>query len=162
MGPGQIWRDLCRIVQGTVAFVHYLRSQETIGLALGVFESSSSTVMVGRPCHYRIRIANVSETVWDVKVTLEISSSTPAHPAAKPSARFATHCTILPHRTTEVGFHYDWHASAGVIVDKVASPPDECWMGEIQTAPRYRVSAVLSDQTGKHLDRLDMYQELKG
>jgi hypothetical protein len=95
-------------------------------------------------------------------LTLAISSRPAAHPAAKPWARFAKRCTILPRRTVEIGFHYDWQASAGVIVDNVASPPDECRMGERQTAPRYRVSAVLADHTRKHLDRLDIYQELRG
>ena len=59
MGPRLVWRDLCRTVQGAVAFVRYLRSQETIDIALGVFEAASSTVMVGQPCRYVIRIANV-------------------------------------------------------------------------------------------------------
>ena len=48
------------------------------------------------------------------------------------------------------------------MVDKVASPPDECWVGEIKTLQRYVVSAILSDHTGKHLDKLDIYQELQG
>ena len=59
-------------VQGAVAFIRYLRSPETIDIALGLFEAASSAVVVGQPCRYVIRIANVSEKVWDVKLTVEI------------------------------------------------------------------------------------------
>ena len=162
MGPRLVWRDLCRTVQGAVAFVRYLRSPETIDTALGLFEAASSTVMVGQSCRYVIRIANVHARVWDVTLILEISPITPANPAAKPSVRFATHCAILPSRATEIEFHYDWRSTVAVTVDKVASPPDECWVGEIKKLQRYVVSAILSDHTGKYLDQLDIYQELQG
>jgi hypothetical protein len=89
MGPRLVWQDLRRTVQGAVAFMRYLRSQETIAIALGLFEASSSTVMVCWPCHYMIRIANISTKVQDVKVTLAILSSTPANSTAKPAACFA-------------------------------------------------------------------------
>jgi hypothetical protein len=47
-------------------------------------------------------------------------------------------------------------------VDTVASPPDGFWTGEIKILQCYLVSAILYDQTGEHLDALDIYQELKG
>jgi hypothetical protein len=162
MGPRLVWRDLRRAAHGAVAFVRYLRSRETIDIALGVFEAASSAVVTGQPCRYLIRIANVSETVWHVKLTVEISSCTPANAAAKPSASFTKHCTVLLHGATEIEFHYDWRTTAVFMVDKVASPPDECWVGEIKTLQLYSVSAILADETGKHLDKLDIYQELKG
>jgi hypothetical protein len=162
MGPRLVWRDLRRTVQGAVAFLRYLRSPETINIALGLFEAASSAVVVGQPCRYVIRIANVSEKVWDVKLTVEISSCTPANAAAKPYASFTKHCTVLLHSATEIEFHYDWRTTSVFMVDKVASFPDEFWMGEIKTLQRYVVSAILCDHTGKHLDKLDIYQELQG
>jgi hypothetical protein len=162
MGPRLVWRDLRRTVQGAVACVRYLRSPETIDIALGLFEAASSTVMVGQSCRYVIRIANVHARVRDVTLNLEISPITPANPAAKPSVRFAKHCAILPSRATEIEFHYDWRTTAVFMVDKVASSPDEFRMGEIKTLQRYVVSAILCDHTGKHLDKLDIYQELQG
>jgi hypothetical protein len=162
MGPQQIRRDLCKIVHGALTFTRYLRSQETIDIALGMFEAASSTVMVGRPCRYVVRIANVSEKVWDVKLTVEISSCTLANAAAKPSASFTKHCTVLLHSATEIEFHYDWRTTAVFMVDKMASSPDEFRMGEIKNVQRYVVSAILCDHTGKHLDKLDIYQELQG
>jgi hypothetical protein len=162
MGSRLVWRDLRRTVQGIAVFVRYLRSRETVDIALGVFEAASSAVVVGQPCRYGIRITNVSEKAWDVTLTVEISSSAPANSPAQPSACFAKHCAILPRRATEIEFHYDWHTTAVFMVDQVASPPDEFRMGEIKTVRRYVMSAILSDHTGKHLDKLEIYQELKG
>jgi hypothetical protein len=162
MGPRQLWGDLCRIAQGTVAFVRYLRSRETIDVALGMFEAASSAVVVSVPCRYRVRLVNVSEKVCDVKMAVEISSGTPAHSAAKPCARFAKQCSIPANCATEIEFHYDWGSAVMVTIDHVASPPDEFWLGEIKPQQRYRLSAILSDHTGKHLDQLVIYQELQG
>lgn len=162
MGPRLVWRDLCRTVRGISTFARHLRSREIIDIALGVFEATASAVMVGQPCHYVIRIANDSEKVWDVILALEVSANTPANSAAKPSARFAKHCLILPSRATEIEFHYDWHSTAMFMIDQVASPPDQCWGGKIKTLQLYSVSAILCDRTGKHLDKLEIFQELKG
>ena len=161
MGPRQIRRDLCKTVQGAVAFVQYLRSQETIDIALGVFEAASSTVMAGRSCRYVVRIANVSEKVWDVKLTLQITSIRAAQIPAQPFASFAKHCIVLPRRATEIECHYDWRTAVVFMIDSVLSPPDEFWTGEIRTLQRYLVSAILCDHTGEHLDTLDIYQELQ-
>jgi hypothetical protein len=162
MGPRQIWRELCKTVQGAVAFKGYLRSQETIDIALGMFEASSSIVLVGRPCRYVIRIANVSGKAWDVKVTLQTSSIGAAQVAAQPSASFAKHCTMPPRCATEIECHYDWHTAAVFMVDSVVSPPDEFYIAEIKTMQRYLVRAILCDHTGEHLDTLNIYQELQG
>jgi hypothetical protein len=162
MGPRLIWRDICRSIRGAVAFRRYLRAQDAIDIALGRFEASSSTVMVGRPCRYLIRIANVSAKIWDVRVTLQMSSMRAAQGPAQPCASFAKHCTVLPRRATEIECHYDWRAAAVFVVDSVVSIPDECWAGEVSTPQRYLVSAILCDQTGEHLDTLDIYQELQG
>jgi hypothetical protein len=48
------------------------------------------------------------------------------------------------------------------MVDAAVSTPDECWAGEVSTLQRYLVSAILCDQSGEHLDTLDIYQELQG
>jgi hypothetical protein len=162
VGPRLVWRDLCRSVRGAVAFRRYLRSQDTIDIALGLFEAASSTVMVGRPCRYVIRLANVSEKVWDAKVILQMSSMTAANVPAQPSANFARHYTIPPRRAIAIECHYDWRTTAVFMLGQIASPPDKFWMGEIKTGRRYVVSAILSDHTGKHLDQLDIYQELQG
>jgi hypothetical protein len=161
MGPRQIWRDLSRTVKGALAFVRYLRSQEAIDIALGGFEAASSVVMVGRPCRYVTRITNVSEKVWEVKLTFQVSSIRTAQIPAQPFARFAKHYAILPRRATAIECYYDWRTIAVFMVDSVASPPDESWTGEIKTQQRYRVSAILCDHTGEHLDTLDIYQELQ-
>jgi hypothetical protein len=162
MGPRLVWRDLCGTVRGAVAFGRYLCSQDTIDIALGMFEASSSTVMVGRPCRYVVRIANVSEKVWDVTVILQISSMRATQVRAQLSAGFAKHCTVLPRRATAIECHYDWRTASVFMVDSVVSPPDEFWIGEIKTGQHYVVSAILSARTGKYLDRLDIYQELQG
>jgi len=162
MGPRQIRRDLCKIVHGAITFTRYLRSQETIDIALGVFEAVSSTVMVGRPCRYVVRIVNVSEKVWEVKLTFQMSSIRAAQIPAQPFASFAKHCSILPRRATQIECDYDWRTTAVFMVDSVASPPDECWTGEIKTLQRCLVSAILCDHTGEHLDTLDIYQEFQG
>src|SRR5262245_21723581 len=161
MGPRQIRRDLCKIAHGAITFTRYLRSQETIDIALGVFEAASSTVVVGRPCRYVLRIANVSEKVWEVKLTFQMSSIRAAQIPAQPLASFAKRCSILPRRATEIECYYDWRTTAVFAVDSVASPPDDSWTGEIKTLQRYRVSAILCDHTGEHLDTLDIYQELQ-
>jgi hypothetical protein len=160
--PLAVWRDLCKSIQGAVALRRYLHPQDTIDIALGLFEAASSTITVGRPCRYAIRIANVSERVWHVKVTLQMSSMTTANVPAQPSGQFTKHCTVLPHRATEIECHYDWRTTVVFILDKRPSPPDECWQGELKTPQRYVVSAILSDPIGKHLDQLDIYQELQG
>jgi hypothetical protein len=162
VGPRQIWRDLCRSVRGVVAFRRYLRSRDTIDIALGLFEAASSTIMVGRPCRYVIRIANVSEKVAPVEVIIQMSSLAAANVPAPPSVHFARHCTIPPRRVVAIECHYDWRCTAVFIVDQIACPPDKFWMGEIKTGQRYVVSAILSDHSGKHLDQLDIYQELQG
>jgi hypothetical protein len=161
MGPLSVWQDLRRIVQGTGTLLRFLRSQETIEIALGVFEASSSAVVVGRPCRYLIRIANLSENIREVTLALEISSTPPENSPASPTASFAKHCSLPPRRAIEITWHYNWHASGVFMVDKVASPPDEICRGEIKTHQRYLVSATLCDRSGKQLDRLDIYQELK-
>jgi hypothetical protein len=162
MGPRLIWRDICRSIRGAVAFLRYLRAQDVIDIALGRFEASSSTVMVGRPCRYAIRIANVSAKIWDVRVILQMSSIRAAQGPAQPSASFAKHCTVHPRRATEIECHYDWRTAAVFMVDSVVSTPDEFWAGEVSTLQRYLVSAILCDHTGERLDALDIYQELQG
>ena len=159
MGPRRVWRDLCRSIRGAVAFQRYLRSQDTIDIALGLFEAASSTIMVGQPCRYLIRIANVSEKVWDVKVTLQMSSMTAANVPAQPSVRLTKHCTVLPRRATEIECHYDWSTTVVFTVDQSPSLPDESWQRELTTPQRYVVSAILSDLSGNHLDQLNIYQE---
>jgi hypothetical protein len=149
-------------MRGAVAFRRYLRSQDAIDIALGLFEAASSTIMVGRPCRYVIRIANASEQVWDVKVTLQMSPMTAAHVPAQPSGRFTTHCTVLPRRATEIECHYDWRSTVVFTIDKSPAPPDECWQRELNPPQLYVLSAILSDPTGKYLDQLDIYQELQG
>jgi hypothetical protein len=161
VGPRRVWRDLCRSIRGAVAFQRYLRSQDTIDIALGLFEAASSTIIVGQPCRYLIRIANVSEKVWDGKVTLQMSSMTAANVPAQPSVRLTKHCTVLPRRATEIECHYDWRTAVVFMFDNSSSPPDECWQREIKTPQHYVVSAILSDPTRKHLDQLDIYQELQ-
>src|SRR5262245_10001830 len=162
MGPRLVWRDLCRSVRGAGAFLRYLRSQDTIDIALGRFEAASSTVVPGRPCRYVIRVANVSERVRNVKLTLEMGSMTAAEVPAQPCTSFAKHCTVLPRRAVEIECDYDWGAAVVFLVDGVASPPDEWWKGEINPMQRYVVRAILSDQTGRPLDTLAIYQELQG
>ena len=162
MGPRQVWRDLCRSVRGVVAFQRYLRSQDTIDVALGLFEAASSTVMAGRICRYVVRIANVSEQVAPVQVIIQMSSMTTANVPAPPAVNFASHWAIQPRRAMAIECHYDWRSTAVFIVDQMASPPEKFWMGEIKTGQRYIVSAILSDHAGKHLDQLDIYQELQG
>ena len=162
MGPRLIWRDICRGVRGAVAFRRYLRAQDAIDIALGRFEASSSTVTVGRPCRYVMRIANVSAKSWDVTVILQVSAMRAAQVPPRPSESFAKHCTVLPWRATEIECYYDWRTAAVFVVDSVVSPPDECWAGEVSTLQRYLVSAILCDRSGEHLDTLDIYQELQG
>jgi hypothetical protein len=108
-----------------------------------------------------VRIANVSEKVWEVKLTFQMSSIDAAEIPAQPFASFAKHCSILPRRATEIECYYDWHTTVVFMGNSVASPPDESWTGEIKTLQRYRVSAILCDYTGEHLDTLDIYQELQ-
>lgn len=161
MRPKLVWRDLCRVVRGAIAFRRYLRSQDTLAIALGLFEATSSAVMVGRPYRYVIRIANVSEKVWDVQVTLQISPMATADVPAQLCASFTTHCTVPPRHATEIECQYDWGTGMVFFVDTVASPPDVFWTGEINTPQRYLVRTVLCDHTGTHLDQLDIYQELQ-
>ena len=118
--------------------------------------------MVGWPCRYVIRIANVSEQAWDVNVTLQVASMTVEPVPAPPCVRFTKHCIVLPRRTTEIECHYDWRTTGVFMFDKSPSPPDESWQREIKTPQRYVVSAILSDPTGERLDQLDIYQELRG
>ena len=162
MGPRLVWRDLGRSVRGAVAFGRYLRSRDTIDIALGLFEAASSGVTVGRSCRYTIRIANISEKVWDVKLTVEISLYIKTSLAAEPCARFTKHCSILPSRATEIEFHYDWRSTVTVMVDKVTSPPDACWQRQINDPQRYIVSAILADHNGKHLDTLEILPGVAG
>jgi hypothetical protein len=108
-----------------------------------------------------IRIANVSEKVWDVKLTLEMSSRTAADVPAQISTSFAKHCTVLPRRAIDIECDYDWRTTVVFLVDTLASPPDQFWKGEINSLQRYVVRAILSDQSGKLLDSLEIYQELK-
>ena len=160
MGPRQIWQDLRRSARGIVAFRRYLRSQDPIDVALGLFEAASATVMVGRACRYVIRIANVSDKVWDVNVTLQLSSMAAAMVPAQPAACFSKHYTVLPRRATAIECYYDWQTTAVFMVDTMPSPPDEYWQQAIKPPQRYLVSAILRDHIGKHLDQLHIYQEL--
>jgi hypothetical protein len=161
MGPRQIWRDLCRTVQGAVAFVQYLRSRHTIDIALGVFEAASAAVVVGRPCRYVLRIANVSENVWDVKLTVEISPLAPQIRPAGYYARFTKRLTVPPRRTTRIEVDYDWLTKVDFMLSDIASPPDKFRRGEVEVPMLYAVSASLSDPEGNGLDKLTVYQEMK-
>jgi len=149
-------------MRGAVAFRRYLHSQESIDIALGLFEAASSTIMVGWPCRYVIRIANVSDKARHVNVTLQVSPMTLEPAPAPPSVRFTKHCVVPPRRTTGVECLYDWRTTAVFMFDERPSPLDESWQRELKTPQRYVVSAILSDHSGKHLDQLDIYQELQG
>jgi hypothetical protein len=116
--------------------------------------------MVGRACRYVIRIANVSDKVWDVNVTLQMSSMAAATGPVQPAACFSKHYIVLPRRATAIECYYDWGTTAMFMVDTMPSPPDECWQQAIKPPQRYLVSAILRDHTGKHLDQLHIYQEL--
>ena len=134
MGPREVWRDLCRTIQGAVACQRYLRSQDTIEIALGLFSAASSTMRLGWPCRYIIRMANISEQACEVKVTLQVSSMTMEPAPATPLARFTKHCIVPPRRTTEIECHYNWRTTAVFMLDNSPSPPDEFWQQEIKTA----------------------------
>jgi hypothetical protein len=149
-------------VRGAVALRRYLHWQDTIDIAIGLFEAMSSTTMVGGPCRYVIRIANVSDNTWHVTVTLQVSAMTLGPMPAPPSVRFSKHWSIPPRCTTAIECVYDWRTAAVFMVDESPSAPDEFWQLELKTPQRYVVSAILSDLTGKHLDQLDIYQELQG
>jgi hypothetical protein len=161
MGPQRIWRDLCRAAQGAVAFVHYLRSQETIDIALGAFEATSPTVAVGRPCRYVIRIANASGKIWEVKLVVEISPLAHQDHPARYYAWFIKSITVPPHRTTRIEVDYDWQAKVDFMFGSVAFPPDEFRKGEVDAPQPYAVSASLSDPAGSSIDKLTVYQELQ-
>jgi hypothetical protein len=160
MGPRQVWWDFSRSVRGAVAFQRYLCSRDSIDIALGMVEASSSRVSIGQPCRYVIRLANVSAQVQTVKVTLEMSLHRAAPMSAELAASFTKHCTALPRRATQVECQYDWRSAAVFVVDSTVSPPDEFCEGEIKTLQRYRVRTILCDHRGKWLDHLDIYQEL--
>jgi hypothetical protein len=140
----------------------YLRSQDPIAIALGLFEAASSTTKLGWTCQYVIRIANISEHAWDVNVTLQVASMTVDTVSATPVVRFTKHCIVRPRGTTEIACHYDWRTTVVFTFDNSPSPPDDCWEQELQTPQRYVVSAILTDHAGRHLDQLDIYQELRG
>jgi hypothetical protein len=160
VGLRLIWHDLRRCVRGLVAFRRYLRSRDPIDVALGLFEAASTTVTAGQPCRYVIRIANVSDKVRDVNVTLQMSPMAAATVPAQPSASFSKRYTVQPRRATAVECYYDWRTTAVFMDDTMASPPDECRQGVVETSQRYVVSAILRDRTGRHLDQLNIYQEL--
>ena len=161
MRPREVWRDLCKTIRGAIAFRRYLCSLDTIEIALGLFEAESPTTILGCPCRYLIRIANISQQAWDVNVTFQVASMTVEPVPTPPCVRFTQHCVVPPRRTTELECHYDWRTTAVFMFDKRPSTPDESCQQEIKTPQRYVVSAILSDPSGKHLDRLDIYQELR-
>jgi hypothetical protein len=162
MGPRMVWRDLRRIVQGVSVFLRYLHSGESIDIALGLFETASSSVVVGEPCRYLIRIANVSGKTWEVRLAVKISPLAPQNYPMQHYACFAKQVTVQPRRATQIEVHYDWLTEADLVCDDVASPPDEFRRGEVDALQLYAVSASISDPAGKSLDRLTIYQELKG
>jgi hypothetical protein len=147
------------MARGTVAFVRYLRMRETIDVALGVFEAESSTVAVGRPCHYLIRIVNVSHKLLDVNLILEwISNPAPDHPT-RPSARVEKYLTIPPLGAMALECHCDWGTSAIFAGDTGATPAHSFWVGEMKPQQLSIVRATLCDMTGNALDTLEIYQE---
>jgi hypothetical protein len=162
MGPGLVWQDLRRIVQGAFACLRYLRSRENIEIALGLFETASSVVVVGQPCRYLIHIANVSGKIWEVRLAVEVSPLAPQNHPAGHYAWFTKRITVPPHRTTRIEVDYDWLTKVDFMLGDVASPPDEFRKGEVDAPQLYAVSASLSDPAGNSLDKLTVYQELKG
>jgi hypothetical protein len=140
----------------------YLCSQDTIDIALGLFADSSETAKQGIPCRYVIRIANASDHVWDVNVSLHVSPLTGEARSEPPVARFSRGYMVPPNRSTEVECHYDWCLTPVFILESSPARPHEYWQQELQASQRYRISAILTASTGQHLDRLDIYQELQG
>jgi hypothetical protein len=149
-------------MRGVVAFGRYLRSGDTVDIALGMAKAASNRVIAGQPCQYDLRIANVSHHVWNVKVILQMARWSPAQVPDQPSISLAMHCAAPPRHATRLECRFDWRTAPVFLVDAVAAPPDEFWVGEILTLQRYRVRALLCDHTGKQLDHLDIYQELEG
>jgi hypothetical protein len=117
--------------------------------------------MVGQPCRYVVRIANVSENVWDVKLTVEISPLAPQIRPVGYYARFTKRLTVPPRRTTRIEVDYDWLTKVDFMLSDIASPPDEFRRGEVEVPMLYAVSASLSDPEGNGLDKLTVYQGLK-
>ena len=89
---------------------------------LGCLKPRHLTVMVGQPCRYVIRIANVSENVWDVKLTVEISPLAPQIRPAGHYARFTKRLTVPPRRTTRIEVDYDWLTKVDFMLSDIASP----------------------------------------
>jgi hypothetical protein len=142
--------------------VQYLRSQETIDIALGAFKAASSTVVVGRPCRYVIRIANISGKIWEVKLVVEISPLAHQNYPTRYYAWFTKRITVPPDRTTRIEVDYDWHTKVDFMFGNVAFPPDEFRKGEVDAPQLFAVSASLSDPAGSSIEKLTVYQELTG
>src|SRR5262245_58310243 len=122
MGPRRVWQDVCRGVRGVVAFGRYLRSGDADEIALGMAKAASNRVIVGQPCQYDLRVANVSPHAWNVKVTLQMARWSPAQVPDQPSISLAKHCAVPPRHATHIECLFDWCTAPVFTVDWVVSP----------------------------------------
>jgi len=144
-----------------VAFWRYLVSKETIEVGLGVFSTESSHVVKGQPCHYFVRITNISPEVHAITLIIDICAPEVAHRQDGYYAYFTKHLKVEPRTAIAVEMHYDWLAEAGFTVSGVPSSPDEFQARGGDESQWYVVTALLLGPLGARLDELSILQELQ-
>jgi hypothetical protein len=156
-----LWRDLRRTARGSAAFWRYLVSKETVEVGLGVFSTESSHVVKGQPCHYFVRIANVSPEVQVISLIIDIHAAEVAPGQDGYYAYFTKHLKVEPRTAIAVEMHYDWLAKASFTLTGVPSPPDEFRVRGGSGPQWYAVTALLLGPLGARLDALSILQELQ-
>jgi hypothetical protein len=162
MGLWLLWHDILRMVRGTAAFCQYLRTPEDIQLGLGLFSANTSTVELGRPSQYRMRIANVSRDTQTVKVSIEIYAMNTLQGSEEHCGYMTKTLTLQPRTSATLQVQYDWLAQACFVLNGTPSLPDEFWNKSVPPPQLRSMHALLLDPEGNCLDRLTIYQEVTG
>jgi hypothetical protein len=160
MGPRRIAQDLCRSVRGLATLLQYLSSSQDLSVAIGLLAAESSIAKKGKRNDYVVRITNASHAPQDLTLAMHLDVANPQDCIKGWHACFSTSLTVQPTASTMVIFQYDWTGEVRFHCDG-ASYIAESSGGTTAAVPQlYRVTAIISDTAGKHLDELNVYQAL--
>jgi hypothetical protein len=160
MRLGHLLSDLRKIAEGTVAWLRYASTEDSVTIGLGLLSAESPVAVRGRPNRYVVTVNNATTEGREVTLSLDIYPvEAPSHPD-RHYVFFLKRLKAQARACTRVEVDYDWKTEATFVVDDTPSLPDNLWRGSLDQPTQYIVSAVLFDGDGQRLELITIYQRL--
>jgi hypothetical protein len=155
-----LWNDTKRIFSGLFALLSYVYVREEISLSLSLFSTDSQNSQIGKTSVFELTLANNSREDLRARVLFDFyRKDNPIHTDGH-LAYFEKKVFVKNRASQKIVMHYNWQEDARFEIDGVISAPDSTWRGSGEVSGKYRVFAVLLDETGKTVETLTIIQSI--